>query len=183
MMETNMKSGSPFQRLKSIDDRLQRRTGAEDGASGREEWTGVQFRIGDDKLLAPMAMLVEIIPPPQIVRVPGVKNWVLGLMNLHGSLLPVLDLKGLLFGEMQSLNDPSTRVLVISDGSTRVGIVVAEVFGMKHFWVNDEVNEYPPVSVRLKPFITAALKRYGELFAVMDVKKLLSSPELQNLSV
>lgn len=182
-MTVQIDSLTPFQRLKSVDDKVRQRTEGGEGSQGREEWTGVQFRVGNDKLLAPMQMLVEIIPPPSIVRVPGVKPWLLGLTNLHGSLIPVLDFKGLLFNEPQSLNDPSARALVVTDGSTKVGIVVAEVFGMKHFWVNDEVNEYPPVSVRLQPFITAALKRYGELFAVMDIKKLLSSPELQELSI
>lgn len=182
-MSMEPSSLSPFQRLKAVDDKLRQQSGIGDIGKGREEWTGVQFRVGNDKLLAPMSTLVEIIPPPTIVRVPGVKPWVLGLTNLHGSLVPVLDFQGLLFGQTQSLNDPSTRVLIITDGSTKVGIVVSEVFGMKHFWVSDEVNEYPPVSLKLQPFITAALKRYGELFAVIDIKKLLASPELQELSL
>ncbi len=174
---------SPFERLKQADEQIRERTNLQQAGQHREEWTGVLFRVGDDKLLAPMSMLVEIVPPPPLVRVPGVKPWILGLANLHGALIPAIDLQGFLLERNQILTTSTVRMLVVSDGDGKYGLIVPEVFGMKHFWVSDEVHERPPLHAALEPFVAAALKRYGELFCVMDVKKLLSDERLKDVSL
>ena len=45
-------------------------------------------------LLTRMGEVSEILDPPDYTRVPGVKDWVVGIANVRGSLLPLMDLKG-----------------------------------------------------------------------------------------
>lgn len=177
-----MNSASPFKLLQELDARLQKKSGLVRGDGERKEWTGVLFRIGDDSMLAPMSMLDELVHQPSISRVPGVKPWVLGLANLHNSLLPVIDLQGFLLGTELGKPNDARRLLVVSNGGHKVGLLVAEVFGMKQFWTSDEVNERPPLATELRPYVSAGLKRFGEHYAVFDLNKLLAAPEfLDNL--
>jgi len=177
-----MNNASPFKLLQELDVRSQKKSGLLRSDGERKEWTGVLFRIGEDKMLVPMSMLSELVHPPLLSRVPGVKPWVLGLANLHNSLLPVIDLQGFLLGkELGKLSD-ARRLLVVSNGTHRVGLLVAEVFGMKQFWTSDEVNERPPLAKELQPYVSAGLKRFGEHYAVFDLNKLLAAPTfLDNL--
>ena len=166
----------PFGLLQEVDARCLQKSGVLPGDGERKEWTGVLFRIGEDKMLAPMSMLSELVPLPTLSRVPGVKPWVLGLANLHNSLIPVVDLQGFLLSKRQAKSNDARRLLVVSKGGHKVGLLVSEVFGMKHFWTSDEVNERPPLAAELQPFGSAGLKRFGEHFAVFDLNKLLSDP-------
>ena len=50
-------------------------------------------------LLAKMDDVSEILPPPETIRVPGVTHWVNGLANIRGSLMPILDMNGFLYGQ------------------------------------------------------------------------------------
>ncbi|RUM93720.1 MAG: chemotaxis protein CheW [Thiothrix sp.] len=177
-----MNSVNPFQLLQDLDARSQKKSGLLCADGDRQEWTGVLFRIGEDSMLAPMSMLDELVHQPPISRVPGVKPWVLGLANLHNSLLPVIDLQGFLLGTELGKSNDARRLLVVSKGGQKVGLLVAEVFGMKQFWMSDEVNERPPLARKLQPYVSAGLKRFGEHYAVFDLNKLLIAPEfLDNL--
>ncbi len=177
-----MSSANPFKLLQELEARLQEKSGLSRDDSERKDWTGVLFRVGGDSMLAPMSMLDELVPEPPISRVPGVKPWVLGLANLHNALMPVIDLQGFLFGTNLGKPDDARRMLVLSSGGHKVGLLVAEVFGMKQFWTSDEVNERPPLATELQPYVSAGLKRFGEHYAVFDLNKLLTAPEfLDNL--
>lgn len=175
---------SPFEMLQQLDEQC-RQAGIEDGSNSEnaQEWTGVLCRIGRDRVLAPMSMLHEIVPVPEIVRVPGVKRWVRGVTNLHGALVPVVDMQGFLFAENIPAQESTRRMLVVSEGARRVGVLVNEVFGMKHFWVGDEVRDLPLFDTALEPYITAALKRFDEHYAVLNLQKLLDDKHFRAVTL
>ncbi|HGG58726.1 MAG TPA: chemotaxis protein CheW [Gammaproteobacteria bacterium] len=173
---------SPFELL--LDQERRASADASGGKPGAEhEWTGLLCRIKGDRVLAPMSMLKEIVPPPAFAHVPGTKSWIRGLANMHGSLVTVVDLQGFLFGENIQRGETGRRLLVVSDAGHKLGLLVNEVFGMRHFRVGDEVRETPTFSAPLKPYITAALKRQDDHFAVLNLQKLLNSAAFQDIAV
>ena len=70
--------------------------------------------------------------PQFVTPVPGAKDWVAGLANLRGQLLPIVDLRQFL-GAGSSRNSRTARVLVAESDELLVGIVVDEVFGFRRF--------------------------------------------------
>ena len=85
----------------------------------------VTFQLADDLFGFPMASVREIIRIPNTVRVPLTTGALVGLANLRGSVLPVLDLRRLLQLEVVNYNE-ATRVIVVDVGSP-VGLVVDRV--------------------------------------------------------
>ncbi|HBS27391.1 MAG TPA: chemotaxis protein CheW [Gammaproteobacteria bacterium] len=173
---------SPFELLQAQERRASadKQTAAE---SVSEEWTGLLCRIGSDQVLAPMSMLTEIVPPPEFTRIPGTQPWVRGLANLHGSLVTVVDLQGFLLGTNVSKTQSARRMLVVSEGGHKIGLLVNEVYGMRHFKLGDEVRETPAFNMAMKPYITAALKRHTDHYAVFNLQTLLSSTEFLNAAL
>jgi twitching motility protein PilI len=68
-------------------------------------WRGVGYRIGQRRLASGFDEVVEILPMPQVTPVPGSQPWMLGVANIRGNLLPIVDLKQILEGESTVLHE------------------------------------------------------------------------------
>ena len=83
-------------------------------------WRGVGYRIGARRLASNFDEVVEILPLPQITPVPGAQGWMLGVANVRGNLLPIVDLKQFLEGERTVLHE-SQRMLVVRSAGRCAG--------------------------------------------------------------
>jgi len=123
-----------IQLLKGIEQRNQQGGTRLSQQSDRQGgWTAIDFKIAKLNYLIPLVETREIFPvPQQITKVPRSKAWVYGIANLRGELLPIFDLKCFLFGQTAKVNNRS-RILVINHPEIYSGLLVDEVFGLKHF--------------------------------------------------
>jgi twitching motility protein PilI len=95
-------------------------------------WRGVGFRLGSHRLVTSFEEIVEILPLPPVTPVPGAQPWMLGVANVRGSLLPVVDLKQFLEGE-RTLVHEGQRVLVVRQSGGNVAVIIDELFGQRTF--------------------------------------------------
>ena len=85
----------------------------------------VSFSLGNENFAFPMSLVREIVRLPQIVSVPLTPASLLGLANLRGNILPLVDLRRLLGLEPRE-PDVSTRVVVIDNGQI-MGLMVDRI--------------------------------------------------------
>ena len=120
----------PVAILKEIEDRCRVcEAGFPRKAEVSNEWAGIAFRLGCNKLVAPMDDVIEILDLPALSNVPLTQPWVRGIANVRGSLLPVIDLNGYLGNEVPRVTN-KTRVLVIDFNGIYSGLVVDEVLAV-----------------------------------------------------
>ncbi|MFP4245495.1 MAG: chemotaxis protein CheW [Ectothiorhodospira sp.] len=148
----------------------------------RGAWKGVLFILRGQALLAPMDEVAEIVTPPPCTRIPGVRPWVLGMANMRGNLLPLMDLQGLLFGENQTLDARKRRVLVMHQRGVHAGLLVEAVLGMKHFWREEWVDEPPPVEPSLRRHVIGAYRRGEDCLPVFSPRSLVDDEAFMNIS-
>ncbi|MCF5707054.1 chemotaxis protein CheW [Pseudomonas syringae] len=98
----------------------------------QQDWVGIGFRMGEQRFVAPIGEIAEILHEPRHAALHGVKPWVVGIANLRGRLLPLTDLCGF-FGQDLSPVRKQRRVLVVEHQDAFAGLLVDEVFGMQHF--------------------------------------------------
>lgn len=171
-------SHSPFELLGALDQRCRTRAvGLPRTEDSREEWAGVLFRLHGMELLAPMDEVAEIVSVASVAPVPGVKPWVLGIANMRGNLLPVMDLQAFLFDEQPVTDPASRRLLVVSHEGVVAGLVVDAVLGMRHFWRDEIAEVLPALDERIKPFVTYSFDRLGEHYPVFSPFRLAESEE------
>jgi twitching motility protein PilI len=173
----------PFQRLQEID--LQCRQRAEELPaldSHKDEWTGIGFRMAGMEFLSRMGEVAEILDPPDYTRVPGVKPWVVGIANVRGSLLPLLDLQGFVTGENLP-NRKKGRVLVVHHKGMNTGLIVSEVTGMRHFFFNEQAYELPEIENTLKPYIKQAFERDEQFLPVFSFHTLVEDERFLHASL
>lgn len=95
-------------------------------------WSGVGFSLFGNKYVAPMGEVAEMLEMPRYTRLPGVTDWVCGVANIRGRLLPLTDMAGFLGGKLTS-SWRQQRVLVVEHDDIFSGLVVDAVYGMQHF--------------------------------------------------
>ena len=146
------------------------------------EWVGVGFRIGDSKLIAAMSDVKEILDLPEFTMVPGVKSWIVGVANVRGSLLPIMDMKGYLLGDDIKQRQKG-RVIVIDYKGFNTGLVVEEVYGMRHFREGDEITEIPEVHESISPYIERTFKQDDEYWPVISFYEMTQDERFAHVSL
>lgn len=147
----------------------------------KSTWDGIAFKLGDFSLLAPMEQVGEILTIHSISRIPGAKDWVRGIANVRGNLLPILDLPGFVFGRVGKMTRKS-RVLVMQHQGISAGLVVDEVFGMRHFLEEEFSEDVQQLDKSIRPFLTGSLRQRGEVWGVFDIHQLVERPEFMQVA-
>jgi len=172
-----------FQRLKNIEKRSLEKAKempSVDGAT--DDWIGIGFTIAGNELLSQMGEVTEILDPPPYTRVPGAKPWVIGIANVRGGLLPLMDLTGFITGHATK-NKNAGRVMVVNHNGLLTGLLVEEVRGMKHFLPGEQTYELPEVANSLKPYIRQAFHKDNDYWAVFSMHALVEDDRFLQASL
>lgn len=144
--------------------------------------TGLGFNLLGQRFVAALDEVGELMRVPQVTKVPGVKNFVLGVGNVRGRLMVVLDL-ALFFGEASGLPRAQRRVLAVEDEENMVGFVIDDSFGMQHFPADAYSDDPGDVADMFRNFVTGSYEVAGVNWPVLSLSTLAGDPRLENLAV
>ena len=80
-------------RLDKILSKQQKQLIEPDAKSNEEVMQLVGFIVSDEEYAIPMLNIQEIIKPIEYTRVPSVPDYILGVFNLRGNVIPLIDLR------------------------------------------------------------------------------------------
>ena len=124
---------SPFDALAEYERRsLAHVAGVPEQIEAPGLWRGIGFRIGSRYLVSSINEVNEILTFPSLTLVPGTRNWLLGVANVRGNLVPLIDLRQYLEGE-RTLVSEASRVLLVRQAGGSVGLLIDEVLGQRNF--------------------------------------------------
>lgn len=168
-----MAAATPFELLQDLARRSRHRA---EGLPAQEEsvslWSGIGFTLAGERYLAPMGEVVEILHVPRFTQVPGVRHFMLGVANVRGRLLPVVDLAAFFALPHTRLSLRERRVLVIEHGELFSGLVVDEVLGMQYFAVDSFTATPQENNEAIRPFLQGAYQRNDEIWKVFSTVEL-----------
>jgi len=141
----------------------------------------VTFGIGEEEFGIDILKVQEIIRTMQITKVPRSQEFVEGVINLRGKVIPIIDLRRR-FGLDSKPHDKDTRIVVIEINNMIVGFVVDSVSEVLRIPAST-VEPPPPVVAGLESdYISGVGKLHDRLLILLDLDKLLSSEDLAVLS-
>ncbi len=165
----------PFELLQEMERRSIVARSDHGAGSTPEEWVGVSFRIGDEQFVADREQVREVLMLPEMMtRVPGARRWLLGIANLRGHLLPLVDLK-LMLGSGRTSLRRTTRVISVNHREVPAGLVVDEVLGFRRFMDHEFAKEAQETSVRCDRFLAGTYQRSDESWPVFNLFDLVES--------
>lgn len=139
------------------------------------------FKLGEEVYALDVAKVREILEVTGITRVPQTPDYMRGVINLRGSVVPVMDLR-LKFGMAETAQTVNTCIIVVEvelDGETLVVGALAdsvqEVFDLEP----EQIEPPPRIGTRLKTdFIKGVGCREGILLMILDIDRIFSSDDL-----
>lgn len=147
--------------------------------SQKDVWHGLVFSVAGVRLVCAMGEVSEMLPHrDHITRVPGAKSWVLGLSNVRGSLLPVVDMQ-LFLGGKAIVPSKTTRILVLRLRGLVVGLLVPSVQGMRHFQISNRLAD-ARVKGALGAYVYEAFRVGDDVFPVISMPALAADPEFRS---
>ena len=141
----------------------------------------VTFSTGDEEFGVDILKVQEIILPMAITKVPKAPEFVEGVINLRGKVIPVIDLRRR-FGLKSKTQDKYTRIIVIEINQMIVGFVVDSSSEVLRIPANT-VEPPPPVVAGLESeYISGVGKLEDRLLILLDLDRLLSREDVEALS-
>ena len=111
------------EKLKSILQKQQQQKNEDIKKESEDVVQLVGFIIGNEEMAVPILNIQEIIKPIECTKVPSVPDYVLGVFNLRGSILPLIDLR-IKFGLPPQPQNEDTRYIVIKTENSEAGFVI-----------------------------------------------------------
>ena len=141
-----------------------------------ERWVGILFRVGERLLLTPLDQIAEVLGvPEEVTPLPGTAQWVLGVANNRGTLLPIFHLNSLIHGGVPTRRD-ADRLMVVREEGLPCGLVASEVIGIRRFAVTARLADLPTGLGVLRPFARAAFLLDDAAVPVIALDQLLADP-------
>jgi twitching motility protein PilI len=142
-------------------------------------WSGIGFRLREHHLVAELGTVSEILTVPAFTKVPTARPWLLGVSNIRGNLVSMVDLRHYFYGERTHLGK-RCRVLVIRQEGGMTGLLVDEVFGLRHFESADASDSLSIDDPTLTEFLTREFVRDGQRWIAFDAVDLVESADFLN---
>ncbi len=145
----------------------------------------LSFKLDEEEFALDISKVREVLDFPKITRMPQAPEFMSGVINLRGAVVPVIDLKRK-FGIKGTERTLDTRIIIgevsIEGDGTVLGVIADAV---------NEVMELEPESIEAPPrigtkmntdFIKGMGKREEEFIMILDIDKVFSAQEISSIT-
>ncbi len=136
------------------------------------------FGVNFCQLAIPLVNLVEVLQETKITRIPNVPSWLLGVSNLRGEIISVVDLRQLL--NMESFHQRRSESIIVVRSNERelvAGLVVDQLSGFRNLHGLPPTGSATLPQYAKLPYTSQVLQTDTQQLAVLDAEMLLGSAE------
>ncbi len=133
----------------------------------------IGFKLNSEEYALEISGVQEIIKVNSITRVPRSKQYILGVINLRGIVIPVIDLN-IRFGNGKTLEIEKKRVIILKFGTLSVGIVVDGVSEVIDISAS-QILSNPNITTNINQEFLKGVCKLGDdrLLTLLDIEKTL----------
>lgn len=137
----------------------------------------ITFSVGGEDYGVPVLEVLEIVRIENLIKVPHGRDYLLGMMDIRGQVLPVIDLKTKL--QMEAMDSHPERAIIMQIGARKIGLGVDSVSHVRSF-SSDNIDEGPPVLRSGSSRHIIGVGKSGDQFIVlMSLSKIFSPEEVE----
>ncbi len=153
------------------------------GKGSGESMHMVGFTVGTEEFCVDILKVQEIIRMVEITVMPNSPDYVEGVINLRGKIIPIIDFrKRMHLPFTDNLNEQSRRIVVVSFGKVTVGLVVDKVSHVMKL-STDQISPTPDVIKGFESECLMGVGRSGDkLLILLDLEKLFRQDEFEGLA-
>lgn len=142
------------------------------------------FNLNEEKFAINVCQVIEIVEVPKITKIPNSPNYLLGVINLRGNILPLVDAR-IKFGLNASNHTVNTCILVlqltIEEEEVTLGALVDTVSEVLDVG-QEQIQPFPALGTSYKPeFIIGVIKQKDQFILILNIDKVFSELEMESI--
>ena len=150
-------------------------------AETQEATQHLTFNLDEEVFAVDISKVREVLEYTAVTKVPQTPEFMKGVINLRGHVVPVVDLR-LKFGMQEAEKTVNTCIIIVEvsvDKDTAVLGALADSVQEVHDFEQDQIEPPPKIGTRLKTdFIKGMGKRNEQFIMILDIDKVFSTDEL-----
>jgi purine-binding chemotaxis protein CheW len=147
---------------------------SDEGALARESLEVVSFLLGQEKYGVETRYVREVCPLNELTPLPGTPRFVLGVVNVRGQVLSVVDI-GRLFDLPQRGVGDLDRIIVLQDGGMELGILGNSILGVVQVRTDELQPSLPTLTGLRGEYLRGVTP---DRMAILDAARLLSDENI-----
>jgi len=157
------------------------RTKAIESVEGTKRHRYLSFFVKDEQYGIEISHINEIIAMMKITHVPRTPDFVEGVVNLRGSIIPIVDIRGK-FGLEKIEHDMNTAIIINEVSGVNIGFIVDRVEDVLTFDEKD-LKEPPKFGSHIDTsFIQSVAEVNSNVILILDMEKIFEDDELTQIS-
>jgi purine-binding chemotaxis protein CheW len=143
----------------------------------------IKFLLGNEYFAVEASKIREIVIAPQITELPNSEEWVKGVINLRGDVVPVIDFRIKFKTSSTAAYDARSVVMAVKTNDDRmIGVIVDEVKDMEEIDFED-LTQSPEIGTSIESkYIKGLLKKDNEMVVMMDFERVLDRVDIESSS-
>jgi purine-binding chemotaxis protein CheW len=134
----------------------------------------IEFRLAQERYAIPTADVREVYPLKNLTPLPCTPPYVLGIINVRGQILPVIDIKRFFDLPQQGITDLH-RVIIVHNEEVELGIVADIMVGLRVMPLNALQPSLPTLTGVREEYLKGVT---ADRLVVLDVAKILADPKI-----
>ena len=141
----------------------------------------ITFILGEEKYGLDILKVRELISYPEgLTQIPGMPDFIVGMFNLRGLVIPVMDLRKKFGMSSENLHEYSV-IIIVQVEEKNIGLIVDSVADVI-FVKEEDIQETTEMAVHVDiKFIKGVAKTKDEMVILMDIEHLLSKSQFETL--
>lgn len=137
----------------------------------------ITFDLGGELFAFETTSAAEVIRIPKLIRVPRVQQAIAGVFNLRGEILAAIDVRPMLGLPVLPITGKG-RIIVVKGPKFNTGLLVERVQGVEPLPINSMEPVVKSLGVHQRELIKGQVRHGDALIILMDIARLLASPEI-----
>lgn len=131
------------------------------------------FNISKENYVIDISKVREVITMSKFEKIPNADSHVLGMINVRGEVITVINSSIILNTHIENINHPSNKIIIFEHLSGHIGLVVENV--TKVMEIEQENIESPPLYNSDTTYVTGVVQENNELYIVVDIEKTINN--------
>ncbi len=132
----------------------------------------ITFRLDDEEYGIETKKIRHIEEMMPYTRVPGAPDYIKGVINLRGEIVPLMSIRKR-FGMEEKETDENTRIIILSSDNVTAGIIVDEVIGTLQIAEDDIESLFAHDSDTAAEFVSGAGKVNNRVITILNAERFL----------
>ncbi len=162
--------------LQVVDNNLEQQQSSE----VEEKLSFIEFNLGQDRYAIPLDIVREVLSIPETTNIPNAPDYFVGMMNLRGLVITVLDPRVKL--KITPLEDSSENaVIVVQIGQLTVGVIVDTINEVINI-LPREIGSVPPMNQQIKTeYVSGVISKGEDIALLLDIGRALDLERVATL--